>query len=165
MLTPSVGLKVHYFDDGAFGDAGTRLAKGQPLAATIAHVISDKRVNLSVIDLLGNPAARVNILLLAEGDEIPKAGEYCLFPDLYNDALATANNRVSHAEGELVHVKGRLDAHKEMMSELWDEMKLLRQAMETPPPTPQPVWAGDPAVMREAAEPEPPTNLPEVDEI
>ncbi len=50
---------------------------GQTLAALIAHVHSDKMVNLMVIDANGHPHSITSVDLIQEGDTKPEWGNYC----------------------------------------------------------------------------------------
>lgn len=63
-IKPTVGRQVHYW-----------LAPGspqiQPMAATIVHVLSGSRVNLSVLDAEAKQSAELNVLLIQEGDVRP----------------------------------------------------------------------------------------------
>lgn len=72
MIKPTVGRVVWYYPTGhSPGD--------QPLAAIIARVWSDTRVNLAVPDEHGSPyrLLTTSVLLVQEGDDVPEGGGYC----------------------------------------------------------------------------------------
>lgn len=71
MIEPTNGRVVWYHpsaDDGLSH-------RGQPLAATVAHVWNDRQVNLTVSDSNGNVFARQRVTLLQDND-VPGDGAY-----------------------------------------------------------------------------------------
>lgn len=78
MIEPSIGHKVWYWptdDDHPFAnnDAHLELEKRQPMAATIAYVFNNHRVNLSIIDHNGVQFGKTSVYL-AQDDDIVAAG-------------------------------------------------------------------------------------------
>lgn len=70
MIEPSVGRVVWYYphqDDG-----GT--VNGQPHAATVAHVLSARLVNLGIVNENGSPYAKQGVQLLQDDDLAPTDG-------------------------------------------------------------------------------------------
>ena len=70
MIKPTVGRVVWFY----------KYVTGQghkgPLAAHVAYVHSDMRVNLMVIDENGNPRSETSVRLIQEGEEAPTRN-YC----------------------------------------------------------------------------------------
>lgn len=73
VITPTPGRIVWYWP--AFID-GIPSMQGQPLAAIVATVHDDRRVNLSVIDSYGNHHARTNVYLNQPDEERPIPGSF-----------------------------------------------------------------------------------------
>lgn len=78
IITPTVGRVVWFYAwsgdpdlDGFIHSHGI-----VPMAAHVAHVWSDRMVNLMVIDPNGKAHSRTSIVLRQEGDPAP-AGSYC----------------------------------------------------------------------------------------
>jgi hypothetical protein len=74
MIKPTVGRVVWFYPHA--GDSTLCQAPGEPLAAIIARVWSDRVVNLSVIDANGKQEPRTSVTLVQDGDEKPQ-GYYC----------------------------------------------------------------------------------------
>lgn len=74
MLSPRVSDTIHFYQQpgGPFA--------GQPLAAIITHVHSDRLVNLVVFDPNGNSRPQVSVPFIHPGYEIPAEGYYCQWP-------------------------------------------------------------------------------------
>lgn len=73
MIKPSVGRVVLFHphaDDG--GDIN-----GQPHAATVAHVIDDRTINIAAVNENGSPYARQNVQLVQPGDPVPDHDYAC----------------------------------------------------------------------------------------
>jgi hypothetical protein len=49
----------------------------QPCAATIAHVHSDRLVNVAAVDANGVPFSMTSVTLVQPGDDKPQVGSYC----------------------------------------------------------------------------------------
>lgn len=75
MIKPTVGRVVWYYP--APGDSLVH-SLGQPLAAHVANIHSDRLVNLMVIDAMGIPHARPSVVLIQDGDPMPN-GPYCVW--------------------------------------------------------------------------------------
>lgn len=71
MIKPTVGRVVW------FNQENRDLAGDKTLAAIVAHVHSDRLVNLCVIDANGNTHSRTSVTLVQPGDATPGAGPYC----------------------------------------------------------------------------------------
>lgn len=72
VIPPTVG-RVVWFNQGA---PGMFPGSDQTRAAIVAHVHSDRMVNLSVFDANGNVHSRTSVPLLQPGDEKPASGFY-----------------------------------------------------------------------------------------
>lgn len=76
-IKPTVGRVLWFYA----GRGDRFLQQGQsPFAAMIAKVISDKRVNLSVLDSDGIPNPRLNVSLIQPAPEVgkdPPLEDYC----------------------------------------------------------------------------------------
>lgn len=72
VITPTPGRVVWFYP--AVNDNIPALA-GQPLAAMVAAVHGDRRVNLSVIDAYGNHHSRQNVHLSQPDDDAVGAGK------------------------------------------------------------------------------------------
>jgi len=71
MIQSTVGRVVWYWDV-----SGTIPEQTQPHAALIAHVWTDRMVNLVVFDANGVPYSRTSVTLVQDGDEKPQ-GRFC----------------------------------------------------------------------------------------
>lgn len=76
MIKPEPGRHVHYIPAG-LDDFDMAMADGQPMAAIIACVHGDRRVNLAVFDASGKHWERVSVLLVQPEDANPADGPYC----------------------------------------------------------------------------------------
>lgn len=73
MITPTPGRIVWYRPvPGA-----VRYREGEPLAAIIVAVNSDRSVNLAVFSTWGDVHPAKNVVLLQDGDDPPAPGGYC----------------------------------------------------------------------------------------
>jgi hypothetical protein len=86
MIKPTVGRIVHYRPLGyeVFAHFPTG---GQPCAAIVTHVHSDRLVNLTVFDPNGVPYPRSSVTLVQEGDEKPKYS-YCEWMQYQKDVAS-----------------------------------------------------------------------------
>jgi hypothetical protein len=75
MIKPTVGRVLWYFPTGE--DKINRTIDAQPLAAIIAHVNADGRVNLAIFDSTGRPFHRTSVPLVQDEGEGPSDGDYC----------------------------------------------------------------------------------------
>ena len=73
MIIPTVGRIVHFTPGGYDGIARA----GQPLAAIVAYVWSERMVNLTVFDSNGLPHSRTSITLLQDDDTASDGSAYC----------------------------------------------------------------------------------------
>lgn len=77
LIPPSPGRVLWYYPSQQEIEA-KQIAiydQGQPLAATVAYVFSDRLVNLSVVDQSGAQFRRTSVTLLQEDDERPHSSE------------------------------------------------------------------------------------------
>lgn len=75
MIAPTVGRVVWYWPNNP--GCGLGIDEVQPMAATVAYVHNDRKVNLSVVNHHGERFASLDVLLL-QGDETFKpVGKYC----------------------------------------------------------------------------------------
>ena len=77
LIPPTPGRVVWYYPSQHEIDA-KQIAiydQGQPLAATVAYVFSDRLVNLSVVDQAGAQFRRTSVKLLQEDDPVPHTSE------------------------------------------------------------------------------------------
>lgn len=75
MIKPTPGRIVWYYP--AEGDPTPKF-RGEPLAAIVARVISDREVNLTVFRADGITYGRHNVQLVQDGDELPQGpGGFC----------------------------------------------------------------------------------------
>lgn len=72
-IQPTPGRIVWYWPSA---NDGVPSLPGQPLAAIVASVHTDRRVNLSVIDSYGNHHARGNVSLIQPDDIRPQPGSF-----------------------------------------------------------------------------------------
>ena len=77
MTKPTVGRVLHYYP--AKSDPGG-IAPGGPLAAIVSWVWGDTCVNLCVIGSDGRTFARTSVPLAQDGEAMPDAGGYCVWP-------------------------------------------------------------------------------------
>ena len=76
MIKPEPSRHVHFIPASDVSGGGTFTA-GQPHAGIIAHVHSDRMVNLLVIDKNGWPVSRTSVPLVQPGDVEPVEYDYC----------------------------------------------------------------------------------------
>jgi hypothetical protein len=76
-IIPTVGRVVWFYPatDTQTADFSPPAA-GEPLAAIVAAVKSPDSVNLTVFDAMGFPHARLNVLLVQDGQDVPEGGFY-----------------------------------------------------------------------------------------
>lgn len=76
MISPTIGRVVWYWPNIASGDAE---GNDQPLAALIAHVLSDTCVNLAIFDKNGVSVEKppTSVLLVQDGNPRPTGGGFC----------------------------------------------------------------------------------------
>lgn len=99
LIPPTPGRVVWYYPSQHEIDA-KQIAiydQGQPLAATVAYVFSDRLVNLSVVDQAGAQFRRTSVQLLQEDDPVPHTSEgpYAAWPS----AISAANEAVKTGDG------------------------------------------------------------------
>lgn len=76
VIAPTVGRVVWYYP--AAGDSLRKNVEAdQPLAAQVAKVHPDGRVNLGVLDQYGNNHSRLQVELVQAGEPKPLAVSYC----------------------------------------------------------------------------------------
>lgn len=77
-IAPTIGRVVWFHPSESTGEASFALhGNDQPYAAIVAHVHSDRLVNLTVFDANGVPHSRTSVELVQDGDAIPGHGYYC----------------------------------------------------------------------------------------
>lgn len=77
-IPPTIGRVVWFHPSESTGEAGfSRHGNDYPYAAIVAHVHSDRLVNLTVFDANGVPHSRTSVELVQDGDAIPVYGYYC----------------------------------------------------------------------------------------
>lgn len=74
MIAPTPG-RIVWYTPGP--NDPTPIFKGEPLAATVARVINDREVNLTVNRADGITYGRHNVRLLQDDDKRPSEGPYC----------------------------------------------------------------------------------------
>lgn len=76
MIKPTNG-RVVWYTPSIHDREMPQIDKSQPLAAHVAHVYSDRMVNLMVIDSYGAAHARYSVPLIQDDDLKSEAGFYC----------------------------------------------------------------------------------------
>lgn len=77
-IPPTVGRVVHYTPRKDLSEGnGFAYYKGSPCAAIIAHVWTDRCVNLTVLDHDGQQHAITSVDLVQPGEGAPPNGGYC----------------------------------------------------------------------------------------
>jgi hypothetical protein len=77
MINPTVGRVVWFHPPTNAAEGGFAAPDaGQPLAAIIARVWSERMVNLTVFDANGVPHSRTSVVLVQEGEPVPQNGYY-----------------------------------------------------------------------------------------
>lgn len=97
MIKPTVG-RVVIFNQGT---AGVFPGSESPRAAIIAHVQSDRLVNLAVFDANGNSLSRTSVTLVQDGDTAPAYMHCTWMPYQLGQAAKT-----EAAEKALAEAKG-----------------------------------------------------------
>lgn len=77
MIEPTVGRVVHYHPSDIDRSEMTVNNAGQPMAAMVAYVWSDRLVNLVVHDHAGHVHSRTSVALLQDDDPPPEGWRYC----------------------------------------------------------------------------------------
>lgn len=79
VIKPTVGRIVWFHDEACQAPAPLARISGQPLAAIVTGVWSDRMVNLAVFDANGVSHPRTSITLVQDGDVTPPFGSslYC----------------------------------------------------------------------------------------
>lgn len=78
IIKPTIGRVVWFRPSQTTVDPGfASHGNDQPYAAMIAHVHSDRLVNLSVFDANGTAHSRTSVELVQDGDAVPGCGYYC----------------------------------------------------------------------------------------
>lgn len=79
MITPTPGRIVWFYPSP--GDFRSLRQGPEPMAAIVAHVSSDRRVNLTVFDHMGTPRGYSGVPLLQDDDTPPAGlGHACWMP-------------------------------------------------------------------------------------
>ena len=77
VIKPEPSRHVHFIPHADCMSSTMRFAGGQPHAGIIAHVHSDRLVNLMVLDMNGSPVSRTSVPLVQPGDAEPTGYDYC----------------------------------------------------------------------------------------
>lgn len=77
VIKPEPSRHVHFIPHADSSAAGGTFTAGQPHAGIIAHVHSDRLVNLCVFDKNGWPVPQKSVLLVQPGDAEPTGYDYC----------------------------------------------------------------------------------------
>ena len=72
MITPSIG-RIVWFQPSK---PAVQPLRGQPLAAIVTYVWSDRMVNLTVFDQAGAPFTATSVTLLQDDEEKPQHGYF-----------------------------------------------------------------------------------------
>lgn len=111
MITPTPGRIVWFFPSLEAG----RDPNGQPLAAILAKVISERCVNLTVSHGDGTTYAAQNVQLLQDDDAVPETAYACWMPfqkgqAAKHDAAATAPADLQPLHAAIAQVAEKADA-------------------------------------------------------
>jgi hypothetical protein len=106
-ITPTVGRVVWFYPtkDEQTVDLSPP-ADGEPLAAIVVAVKSPDYVNLTVFDAMGFPHARLNVLLVQDGQEAPDGGFYSTWTPYQVEQAKKAEDRANEAK-QLITAAGR----------------------------------------------------------
>lgn len=108
VIKPTVG-RVVWFQPGP-ADADMPHQSDQPLAAIIARVAAEGRVNLTVLDANGNTHSRTGVRLVQEGEEIEAGERFCAWMP-YQRGQAAKNDKDFAALKQVVDaLTSRVDA-------------------------------------------------------
>lgn len=79
VIAPSIGRVVWYWPSQVDNENGYIFSGGQPFAALVAYVHTDRLVNLSVFDMHGRHFAKQEVVLVQPVDkpQVKLAGGYC----------------------------------------------------------------------------------------
>lgn len=114
MIKPSIGRVVWFTPPSNSASVG--FAAGAPLAAIVAHVHSDRCVNLGVFDANGVAHSRCSVPLLQDDDAAPGGGYYAEWMPFQKgqaakqDAAASLTQQIAPSDGfsfsaALIHIK------------------------------------------------------------
>lgn len=84
-IIPTVG-RVLWFYPGGRAD---HEAKKQPLSASVAYVHDDSRINIGYLDANGHHCQATSVLLVQEGEELPRGPFCCWMPYQVGQAART----------------------------------------------------------------------------
>lgn len=95
MIKPQVGRVVLYWQHGKTQkDAGEK-----PFAAQIAHVWTDRMINIGYLDSNGNGRNATRVKLIQDGDAIPEFA-FCEWPEhSILQAQRQAKREIAEAQG------------------------------------------------------------------
>ncbi|MCY1167114.1 hypothetical protein D9M73_70710 [compost metagenome] len=92
LIPPTPGRVVWFYPDPNSAESGfARNIDGQPLAALIARVWSDRMVNLMVVDANGVCHPRTSVHLVQEDGEPQPSGDYCTWMPFQKGQAAKAD--------------------------------------------------------------------------
>lgn len=95
MIKPGVGRVVHFWP-GPQASQLLQSSDGQPLAAIIAHVWTDRLINVMVINTRGITVGVERVVLLQDDDQGPKGKvSYCEWMD-YQKGQAAKTEQLEH---------------------------------------------------------------------
>ena len=72
VIEPTPGRIVWFWESKLMRDSGFE----QPQAAIVTYVYGSRTVNLAVFDRSGAPTARLEVVLVQDGDDIPPYGAF-----------------------------------------------------------------------------------------
>lgn len=103
MIQPTVGRVVWFTPSTLNSDPGfIHINPELPLAAIVAHVWSERMVNLTVFDSNGVSYSRTSVPLLQDDDELHQSGYYCQWmPYQKGQAAKTEALEAKAAPGEI----------------------------------------------------------------
>lgn len=96
-IAPTIGRVVWFHPSEVTGESGfASHGNDQPYAAMIAHVHSDRLVNLSVFDANGTAHSRTSVELVQDGGAVPGHGYYCEWMPYQKNQAAKASAPVGY---------------------------------------------------------------------
>lgn len=148
VIKPSVGRVLLYYPARSHGSmSGFRFVPGQPHAAVVCFVHSDRMVNVISFDQNGAQRPRTSVRLVQPGETVPAEDDYCQWVAYQVGQAAKPDDVVAKLEARVVYLEtkifGELAAVRaELLQGLATAKKMFDAELAADKPAPTPAPAG-----------------------